>query len=85
MKENTCCFIAHRTINETEELRNKLSATIEKLSTDEKADTFLFGNKSRFDSLCLSLIRRDLHPADGFKGKNLSAVIQRDFVLFIVF
>jgi len=53
MKENTCCFIGHRTIKETEELRNKLSATIERLITDEKADTFLFGSKSRFDSLCL--------------------------------
>ncbi len=58
MKENTCCFIGHRTINETEELRNKLSATIEKLITDEKADTFLFGSKSRFDSLCLEIVSK---------------------------
>lgn len=56
MTNHTCCFIGHRTINETEELRNKLSATIEKLITDEKADTFLFGSKSRFDSLCLEIV-----------------------------
>ncbi|MBQ8523109.1 MAG: DUF1273 family protein [Clostridia bacterium] len=56
MTNHTCCFIGHRTVNETEELRNKLSATIEKLITDEKADTFLFGSKSRFDSLCLEIV-----------------------------
>ena len=53
---NTCCFFGHRTINETDELRTKLSDTIEKLITDEKVDTFLFGSKSRFDSLCLELV-----------------------------
>ena len=58
MTNHTCCFIGHRTINETEELRNKLSATIEKLITDEKADTFLFGSKSRFDSLCLEIVSK---------------------------
>lgn len=56
MKENTCCFIGHRTINETEELRTKLTDAIEKLITDEKVDTFLFGSKSRFDSLCLEIV-----------------------------
>ena len=58
MTNHTCCFIGHRTVNETEELRNKLSATIEKLITDEKADTFLFGSKSRFDSLCLEIVSK---------------------------
>ena len=51
MKENTCCFIGHRTINETEELKLKLNEIIEKLIVDEKVDTFLFGSKSRFDGL----------------------------------
>ena len=53
---STCCFFGHRTINETDELRTKLTDTIEKLITDEKVDTFLFGSKSRFDSLCLELV-----------------------------
>ena len=56
MQENTCCFLGHRTINETEELRTKLIQTIERLITDEKVDTFLFGSKSEFDSLCLRLV-----------------------------
>lgn len=64
MTNHTCCFIGHRTISETEELRNKLSATIEKLITDEKVDTFLFGSKSRFDSLCLEIVSnlKEKHP-----------------------
>ena len=52
----TCCFIGHRVINETEGLKNKLSARIKKLVADERVDTFLFGSKSRFDSLCLELV-----------------------------
>ena len=56
MKENTCCFFGHRTINETSELKSKLVEIIEKLIVDEKVDTFLFGSKSRFNSLCLELV-----------------------------
>lgn len=56
MKEKTCCFFGHRTINETEELKSKLIEIIEKLIVDKKVDTFLFGSKSRFNSLCLELV-----------------------------
>ena len=58
MKENTCCFFGHRTINETDELRTKLTDTIEKLIADENVDTFLFGSKSEFDRLCLELVTK---------------------------
>jgi len=54
--ENICCFFGHRKINETEELKTKLKETIERMITEEKVDTFLFGSKSRFDSLCLELV-----------------------------
>ena len=50
--ENTCCFFGHRTINETEKLKSKLIEIIENLIVNEKVDTFLFGSKSRFNSLC---------------------------------
>ena len=53
---NTCCFFGHRTINETEELKSKLIEIIEKLIVDENVDAFLFGSKSRFNSLCLELV-----------------------------
>lgn len=56
--ENTCCFFGHRTINETEALKSKLNELIEKLIVDENVDTFLFGSKSRFNSLCLELVTK---------------------------
>ena len=52
MREKTCCFFGHRKINETEELKERLTEIIEKLIVDENVDTFLFGSKSRFNSLC---------------------------------
>ena len=58
MQENTCCFFGHRTINETDELRTKITEAIEKLITAEKVDTFLFGSKSEFDQLCLELVTK---------------------------
>ena len=56
--EYTCCFFGHRTINETEKLKVKLYKTIENLVVNENVDTFLFGSKSRFDSLCLELVTK---------------------------
>ncbi len=56
MKRNTCCFFGHRTINETEKLKAKLIEIIEKLIVKKQVDTFLFGSKSRFNSLCLEVI-----------------------------
>ena len=56
MKSNTCCFFGHRMINETEELKSKLKEVIEKLIIEENVDTFLFGSKSRFNSLCLEIV-----------------------------
>jgi len=52
MCKNTCCFFGHRKINETEELRLKLIEIIERLIVENSVDTFLFGSKSRFNSLC---------------------------------
>lgn len=56
MQEYTACFFGHRTIDETEDLKRSLTAAIENLITAEGVDTFLFGSKSRFDSLCLELV-----------------------------
>lgn len=56
MQENTRCFIGHRTINETEELKRKLQKAIENLIIDNGVDTFLFGSGSRFNSLCLEIV-----------------------------
>lgn len=56
MTEKTCCFFGHRTINETAELKARLIEIIEKLIVEKQADTFLFGSKSRFNSLCLETV-----------------------------
>jgi uncharacterized phage-like protein YoqJ len=53
---NTCCFLGHRKINETEDLRLKLVELVEQLIVKEKVDTFLFGSKSRFNSLCFEVV-----------------------------
>ncbi|MBE6578752.1 MAG: DUF1273 domain-containing protein [Ruminococcaceae bacterium] len=55
-RSTTACFFGHRTIDETEDLKRSLTAAIENLITAEGVDTFLFGSKSRFDSLCLELV-----------------------------
>ena len=55
-RSTTACFFGHRTIDETEDLKRSLTAAIENLITAEEVDTFLFGSKSRFDSLCLELV-----------------------------
>ncbi len=56
MKTNTCCFIGHRAIFETEELKTQLYEIIEKLIVEKQVDTFLFGSKSQFNRLCLELV-----------------------------
>jgi len=52
----TACFFGHRKIDETDELKNILCGIIEHLIVNEKVDTFLFGSKSEFDSLCLKTV-----------------------------
>lgn len=64
MYKNTCCFFGHRTIEETEQLKLKLNEIIENLIMCENVDTFLFGSKSRFNSLCLEMVTKikEKHP-----------------------
>ena len=50
------CFMGNRTINETKVLKMKLTETVERLITEEKADTFLFGSKSRFNGLSVETV-----------------------------
>ncbi|MBE6587381.1 MAG: DUF1273 domain-containing protein [Ruminococcaceae bacterium] len=56
MCKNICCFFGHRTINETEELKSKLIEIIEELIVQKQVDTFLFGSRSCFNSLCLKIV-----------------------------
>ncbi len=49
-------FIGHRTINKTEALKDKLKKIVENLIVNENADTFLFGSKSEFNTLCYDVV-----------------------------
>ncbi len=53
---NVCCFLGHRKIDENLGLREKLYNVIENLIIYENIDTFLFGSKSKFDSLCHDVV-----------------------------
>ena len=57
MSENcTCCFIGHRKAEETEDIRLRMISAVENLITAENVDTFLFGSKSRFNSICYEVV-----------------------------
>ena len=49
------CFIGHRTVEDVEQLKIRLTETIERLIADG-ADTFLFGSRSAFDTLCWQVV-----------------------------
>lgn len=87
MKENTCCFIGHREINETEELKSKLVEIIEKLIVDENIDTFLFGSKSRFDDLCYELVTQIKEKYPHIKRvyvRSMYPYIEDDYEAFLL-
>ena len=56
LKKHTCCFFGHRKINETPELIEKLTKTVESLITEKGVNTFYFGSKSEFDNLCHKIV-----------------------------
>ena len=55
---HTCCFIGHRAILDREELKTRLCILIEKLIVEKQVDTFLFGSKSQFNTLCLEIVSK---------------------------
>lgn len=51
----TCCFIGHRKIDVTEELKSEIKELIIKL-IDMGVTNFLFGSRSQFDELCHEIV-----------------------------
>ena len=49
------CFIGHRKIDKSKNLEDKLLSEIEKLICSG-VNTFLFGSKSEFDTLCYNVV-----------------------------
>ena len=58
VKNSTCCFVGHRTINETKELKNHLYNEIEALITEKNVYIFLFGSRSEFNTLCYETVSK---------------------------
>ena len=59
----TVCFIGHRTVNNAEQIKGKLFSILSELIIGG-ADTFLFGSRSEFDSLCWQVVTelKEQHP-----------------------
>lgn len=51
-----CSFFGHRNVYANKELENSITILIEKLITEKNVTKFLFGSKSKFDSLCLKVV-----------------------------
>ena len=47
-----CSFFGHRDTPQTDELKQKVRETVERLIVEEGVDAFLFGSRSKFDELC---------------------------------
>ena len=56
MKIYACCFIGHRKIKMTDEMKEKLKNFIEYLIVELKVSVFLFGSVSQFDDLCHEIV-----------------------------
>ncbi len=55
-KHKACSFFGHRKIDITENLKIRLRETIEDLIINYKVQTFLFGSRSDFNSLCHQVV-----------------------------
>ena len=60
----TCSFFGHRDAPQTDELKEKVRETVERLIVEEGVDTFLFGSRSKFDDLCHIVVTelKEKHP-----------------------
>ena len=60
-----CCFVGHRKTEATKKLIKTLTACIEELIEKDGVDTFYFGSRSQFDTLCLktvSALQKEKYP-----------------------
>lgn len=76
------CFIGHRTVTDVTQVRLRLTETIEGLIV-YGADTFLFGSKSEFDSLCWEIVTelQTQHPnikRVSYNAPHESAITSRE-------
>lgn len=64
MQEKSVCFIGHRRINDTPELRDNLNKLLCKL-IESGTVNFIFGDNSAFNSLCYDTVTelKEKYPA----------------------
>lgn len=64
LRSHCCCFFGHRRIIESAELIERLRQTVVNLICTRGVDTFLFGSRSEFDTLCHKVVSelRITHP-----------------------
>lgn len=67
--ENSVCFIGHRKINDTPELRERLRCVIATL-IQKGTVNFIFGDNSEFDSLCYEAVTEFKEKNHGIKRIN---------------
>ena len=83
----TVAFIGHRNVVQTETLENQLKEVITTLIEDENADTFLFGSKSNFDSICYKVVSALKETYSHIKRVYVRAVyeyIDRDYTDYLL-
>ena len=56
MSDKSCCFIGHRNVPDTEELRQIIKKTVEELIQKHGVTLFLFGSRSNFDLFCYDVV-----------------------------
>ena len=54
--EKSCCFFGNRKIEYTKDIERQIYENTENLILNENANTFYFGSKSEFNSLCLKVV-----------------------------
>ena len=61
-KDKTCCFFGHREV--THNIREKLTAIIEKLVTEGGVTDFYVGHQGQFDSMVYSVLKelKEVYP-----------------------
>lgn len=54
----SCCFFGHRKIEHSKELEKQIYEDAENLVLNENVDTFYFGSRGEFNSLCREAVRK---------------------------
>lgn len=55
-ERKSCCFIGHRDVEDTEELRTAILQCVTHLIVNENVRNFHFGSRSAFDTICHSIV-----------------------------